>query len=125
MHFTLNRDQQVNGDPGLDVQYIPGHSLGGGYTRHIAQLAEGDTADNPASSKGPIYGPCVVVYDVAPSGIQIHVDEDASAFYKSVNEGAVEGIMMKLRSAHRKNKGKGDQGAHNVWAAVTEIIGED
>lgn len=63
------------------VTYVPGHSLGAGWVRHICELNIADTADNPASTKGPIYGPCVVVYDVSPSGIRARQYDDAAGFY--------------------------------------------
>lgn len=45
-----------------------------GYGRTVTELAlaEGETAWNPASTKGPLFGPSTLVYDNHVSGITIH-----------------------------------------------------
>lgn len=83
MHYTISKEKAVADAPGMGegVTYVVGHSLGDGWTRHIVQLAKGDTADNPASTKGPIYGPAFVVYDCHRSGISVAVLDSAGEFY--------------------------------------------
>jgi len=85
MHYSIERRHL---ESGLceDVCYVPGHTLGNGWTRHIVELAEGDTADNPCSTKGPIYGPAFVTYDCHRSGITVHVDNNAGEFYDALYE---------------------------------------
>lgn len=90
-HYTIDKDHSTiesmeTNKPKVKHRYIPGHSLGGGWTRHIVELAEGDTADNPASTKGPIYGPAFVVYDCHKTGITVHVHDDASEFYGALDK---------------------------------------
>lgn len=77
-HYTINKDGEGT--------YIVGHSLGNGWTRQIVELERGDTADNPASTKGPIYGPGVVVYDTSASGITATHYNDAGEFYDAIIE---------------------------------------
>lgn len=46
-----------------------------GWTRAAVVLDAGESADNPASTKGPIYGPAIVTYDrYADGGIRVHVE---------------------------------------------------
>lgn len=40
----------------------------GGSSRAVIGLDTGDTVDNPASTKSPIYGPAVVTFDHYPDG---------------------------------------------------------
>lgn len=48
--------------------------LGNGWTEATVWVAEGSTADNPASTKGPLYGPARITYQRAPDGgIETHV----------------------------------------------------
>jgi hypothetical protein len=48
------------------VEFIP---LGDtGWKRGSITLDTGDSIDNPASTKRPIYGPCTVTVDIAPDG---------------------------------------------------------
>lgn len=129
MHYTINknrRNEQVRMKLGdADVQYVPGHSLGEGWTRHIVELAEGDTADNPGSTKHPVYGPCVMVYDVARSGITGTQYNDSAGFYKAIRDFDDERVIHKLKQAHEAAQGKGDQGAFDVWNVVGELLKED
>jgi hypothetical protein len=88
MHFTIDKnfnhpDSSLHGKA---AHWIPGHDLGEGWTRYIVQLAKGDTADNPSSTKRPLYGPAFVVYDVAHTGITTHVHKDAGEFYDALYE---------------------------------------
>jgi hypothetical protein len=91
MHYTIRRDNHPTATTAsgrtigtVQHQYVPGHSLGDGWTRHIVELGEGDTADNPLSTKGPIYGPAFVVYDCHKTGITVHLHESAEEFYKAI-----------------------------------------
>lgn len=87
MHYTIYKSKQDIDPariPEAQVQFVPGHDLGGGYTRHLVQLAEGDTADNPASSKGPLYGPAFVCYDVHRSGIDVGMYSGPGEFYDDI-----------------------------------------
>lgn len=124
-HFTINKDHRTievreTDKPIVKHCYVPGHDLGAGWTRHLVQLEEGDTADNPASSKGPIYGPCFLCYDVARSGINVGVYDDAGGFYRDLTKHT----LRKLRRAHEVSQGKGDQGAFDVWNAVADMLNE-
>lgn len=88
MHYTISKS-----DPAVDsytdgVRYVVGHDIGGGWTRHIVQLDKGDTADNPASTKGPIHGPGLVVYDRHHTGITVHEYDNADGFYADVVKNA-------------------------------------
>lgn len=83
MHYTTVKPK--SGDPiNPDEVYVPGHSLGHGWTRHIAEIGDGDTHVNFASTKGPIYGPALVVTDISPSGITQRIHDDAAGFYASL-----------------------------------------
>ena len=46
--------------------------IGGGFTIAGVELQRGDTTWNPASTKGPLYGPSLVEYVMHYSGIQVH-----------------------------------------------------
>jgi hypothetical protein len=46
--------------------------IGQGYTIAGIVLGEGETAWNPASTKGPLYGPGVVEYVMHPTGITVY-----------------------------------------------------
>jgi len=88
-HFTIRKDNSTiavyeTDKPTVKHCYVPGHDLGSGYTRHLVQLEEGDTADNPASTKGPIYGPCFICYDVHRSGISVGVYSNPGEFYDDI-----------------------------------------
>lgn len=49
-----------------DVDWLP---LGDtGWHRASVNLHAGDTADNPASTKELVYGPCIITYERAPDG---------------------------------------------------------
>lgn len=87
MHYTLNSPSVIKAADSRSV-HIPGHSLGEGWTRHIVELTEGDTADNPASTKSPLYGPGFIVYDVAKTGITVREFDDAGPFYDSIVRGS-------------------------------------
>lgn len=90
MHFTIDSSYSPGHNPKLRTMvaintpvYVVGHSIGG-VTRHIVDLGNGDTADNPASTKELIYGPAFVVYDVFDDGgTNASVFENAKAFYNS------------------------------------------
>jgi hypothetical protein len=47
---------------------LPWKHVGKGWFRATIELAKGDTAWNPASTKRVIYGPCTVQYERGPSG---------------------------------------------------------
>ena len=88
-HFTIDQDHRTieTRETGLPIVYhhiLNGHDLGGGYTRYLVQMAEGDTADNPCSTKGPIYGPAFVCYDVHRSGISVQIYNDPGEFYDDI-----------------------------------------
>ncbi len=86
-HYTLSRSAPIESvEDGVKTKfvYVVGHSLGNGWTRHIVELQEGETADNPASTKGPLYGPALVVYDVSRTNIHVHVHKDAEEFYTAI-----------------------------------------
>lgn len=53
--------------------YVRSHALdvGGGWSITGLLLARGDTAWNPASTKGPLYGPSLLEYRLHHSGIDI------------------------------------------------------
>lgn len=76
--------------PGEKMVYVPGHDIGNGWTRHMVQIAKGDTADNPSSTKGPIYGPAFIVYDVHASGIRTQLFDTPGQFYAALGEFAIE-----------------------------------
>lgn len=84
-HFTI-KEGKTDPVTGELATYVVGHDLGGGYTRHMVQLAMGDTADNPASTKGPIYGPQFVVYDCHKTGISVGLYSDPGEFYDDIFE---------------------------------------
>ena len=46
-------------------------SIGGNFSISGLVLQRGDTAWNPASTKGPLYGPGLVEYELHPSGIRV------------------------------------------------------
>jgi hypothetical protein len=56
-----------------DLDWI---NLGGtGWRRASIALDKGEGAENPASTKTPIWGPCTITYDQAPDGgITAHLD---------------------------------------------------
>lgn len=85
-HYTINEERRgaARATESKPTVFVPGHSLGAGWVRHIVELQHGDTADNPASTKGPLYGPSVLVYDVAPSGTTVHEYDSAKGFYDSL-----------------------------------------
>lgn len=89
-HFTLNQHQHgmhgngVNGD--IEVHWIPPHDIGHGWKRHMVQLEEGDSADNPSSTKSLLYGPCFVVYDVAKTGIRTSTFDTPEEWYELMYE---------------------------------------
>lgn len=83
MHYTIYKEQAADDN----TTYVVGHSLGGGYTRHIVELGDGDTSSNPSSTKGPIYGsnpPSLVVYDCHKTGIRVVIYDSAKDFYESL-----------------------------------------
>jgi hypothetical protein len=89
MHYTITQSEQDIDPariPEAQVQFVPGHDLGGGYTRHLVELGEGDTSSNPASTKGPILGPCFVCYDRHRTGISVQIYKDAGGFYDDIFE---------------------------------------
>ena len=51
-----------------DIDEMDYDDIGGGYQRVVIDLGPQDSASNPASTKGPIYGPATVGYLIAPSG---------------------------------------------------------
>ena len=55
--------------------------IGNGYTETVLELEEGDTADNPASTKWVFAGPGTVGYLIHPSGTQVHADESVGRRY--------------------------------------------
>lgn len=50
------------------MKTINWQDIGNGWQAATIKLDDGETAPNPASTYGPIYGPCVVTYRRAPSG---------------------------------------------------------
>lgn len=96
MHYTINKNAITTlltdaaadrGDwmaPLEHTRYVPGHDIDDGWTRHMVQLDEGDTADNPASTKGPLYGPGFVVYDRHRTSITVREFDSPADFYNSM-----------------------------------------
>lgn len=64
--------------------FVPGHSLGDGWTRHIVQLDEGDTADAYGTTKRCLYGPGFVVYDCHRTGITVREFDGPQDFYNGL-----------------------------------------
>lgn len=88
MHFTIDKDfnhpdkRDQREFKISEIAWVPGHSVGS-WRRHIVELAEGDTADNPASTGFYLSGPALIVYDVAPDGgINTTIFDNALDFYK-------------------------------------------
>lgn len=92
LHYSIDvqdRDCTAITADGRRVIYVPGHSLGGGWTRQIVELCDGDSADNPSSTKAPLYGgtgkPQLVVYDTAPDGgVRTIIYDSVKDFYASL-----------------------------------------
>lgn len=56
------------------LEQLEWRDLGNGWSEASVTLREGDTATNPASTKGPLYGPAKVTYQKAPGGIRTIVE---------------------------------------------------
>jgi hypothetical protein len=91
MHYTISKNaaEAANMDDhkmgtSSSKTYVPGHDIGEGWTRHLVQLDMGDTADNPASTKGPLHGPGFVVYDCHRTGISVREFDSPDDFYNGM-----------------------------------------
>jgi hypothetical protein len=120
MHFTISKEK-ASANP--EMTYVVGHSLGGGWTRHLVELDKGDTADNPASTKGPIYGPSFISYDISPSGITVHVEESCKEFYDSIFRGRIQQAYNLRETVKDALEGDSNDADHDALVACADFLG--
>lgn len=125
-HYTI--DKKYEGRAGLAIEgnepvYVPGHSLGEGWTRHIVELAKGDTADNPASTKGPLYGPGFVTYDISPQGTTAYEEDSCKGFYEAIFRGRVQREFDLLKRIRAALEGDSNDAEHDALVDVADFLG--
>lgn len=122
-HYTINQKHNTikvheTNKPVVNHVILNGHDIGNGWKRYMVQLEQGDTADNPASTKGPLYGPGFVVYDVAPSGITVREFDNAGQWYPNLlGSKEAEKLREIIRDARQVAQ---EEGCQAVYTALYE-----